>query len=212
LPAYENGGIKGQVMLAFGDSITRGFGSSSGGPQTAYPMRLENMLEPFFGGHFVSINSGVNGESTGGGSKRFVSMLQQYKPDLLLLLEGTNDHGKGDDFGSIESRLRWMISAAQQFGAKVIIGTIPPVISTEERDRAEQQMRIQAFNPRIYKIASDYGIPVAPVYEAITANRGWETKYMDRSTGNHPNDAGYQFVVDAFFKTITTEIENGGLY
>jgi len=68
-----------------------------------------------------------------------------------------------------------------------------------------------AFNPRIYAIAADFNIPVARVFEAITSVPGWESKLMDQPSANHPNDAGYQIVRDAFYTPVAAGL-NAGQY
>ncbi|MBI2440964.1 MAG: metallophosphoesterase [Lentisphaerae bacterium] len=197
------------VFLAFGDSITYGGGSSNDGPATGYPKLLEDKLKQYFDGYFLSINRGNPGEDTYDGFERFVETLDTTDPDLILLMEGTNDHFYGNPFDEIEENLRNMVSTALARGIPVIIATIPPVISNNYRDRSEQAARIAAFNPRIYSIASDFNIRVAPVYEAITAVPGWESSLMDQPSANHPNDAGYAVVRDAFYAPVTTGLNSG---
>ncbi|MBU4199111.1 MAG: hypothetical protein KKG09_08075 [Verrucomicrobia bacterium] len=212
LPSYDNGGIEGLVMLAFGDSITYGSASSSDGPATGYPALLERILEPAFGGHFVSINSGNPGETTEEALSRFEAALIAANPDILLLMEGTNDEFYSMPYEQTEDNLRYMILTAQRRGIQVVIATIPPVISNSYRDRSDQQARIQGFNPRIHQIAADYHIPLALVYESITAVPGWESNLMNQPSANHPNDAGYQVVRDAFFNAVAGGIKSGLFY
>ncbi len=211
LPSFNGGATEGLVYLAFGDSITYGTGSSSGGPGTGYPALLDPLLEPAFGGHFASINAGNPGETTAEGLVRFESALAQYNPDIVLLMEGMNDQFFEIPFSQTEANLRSMIITAMGRGVDVVIATIPPVISNQYRVRSAQMSRIQAFNPTIYAIAADYGIPVARVYESITEVSNWEQLLIDQPTANHPNDAGYAVVADAFFGAISEGI-NAGLF
>lgn len=199
------------VFMAFGDSITYGTGSSSDSPATGYPKLLETKLKQYYDGYFCSINKGVGGEDTYQGVERFAQTLDETNPNLVLLMEGTNDHGDGNSFNEIEENLRIMIGIALDRGIPVIIATIPPVISNEYRNRSTQMANIVAFNPRIYAIAADFNIPVAPVFEAITAVPGWESLLMEQVSANHPNDAGYQVVRDAFYTPVSAGL-NAGQY
>ena len=199
LPSYRDGGIQGLIILAFGDSITYGTASSSNGPETGYPILLEEKAEPALGGHFVTVNGGDPGEQTDEGRLRIYSWLDYFKPDLTLIMEGPNDEFFKVPYSQTEANLRAMVAAAQSRGSDAIIGTIPPVIKSSTRDRTAQEQLIEGFNPRIYSIAADMGIRVAKVWEAITAVPGWQTKLIDQETANHPNDAGYLVVRDAFF-------------
>ena len=137
--------------------------------------------------------------------------LNLYKPDLVLLMEGTNDNLYSTTFNIIEGNLRSMVQIALDQGIQVIIATIPPVITNQYVDRTAQMANIQAFNPRIYAIAADYNIRVAQVYEAITTVPDWENRLIDQLTANHPNDAGYEMVRDAFFEQVSYLINNGSL-
>jgi lysophospholipase L1-like esterase len=199
------------VFMAFGDSITCGSGSSSESTATGYPKLLETKLKQHYDGYFHSINAGVSGEDTYQGFERFARTLDATNPDLVLLMEGTNDHGDRTSFDEIEENLRNMVRTALGRGIQVIIATIPPVIANQYRDRSAQMARITAFNPRIYAIAADFNIPVARVFEAITAVPGWESRLMEQRSANHPNDAGYQVVRDAFYTHVSAGL-NDGLY
>ncbi len=192
------------VFLAFGDSITFGVGSSSGGPETGYPLLLEQKLESTFPGNFISINAGLPGEVLFGAVERFEEAIDTYNPDLVLLMEGTNDLNGGVPFEDMENSLRTMVLYALNRGKKVIIGTIAPVTFGSDLQGA-----IAAFNPIIYRIAADYNIPVARVFESMTAVEGWETKLIDPVTLEHPNDAGYQVVRDAFSEQVSALIDSG---
>jgi lysophospholipase L1-like esterase len=209
LPSYANGGIEGLNILSFGDSITYGTSSACSCPLTGYPYLLEKAAGPAFGGHFYSANAGNPGEVTSDGVKRIGSWLSQVRPDLTIIMEGTNDTFFNVPFSTIENNLRRMIEQAKATGSSVILATIPPVISNQYRDRAAQMALIQQFNPRIYTIASSLGVQVAPIYEAITAVPNWQNTLMDQPTANHPNDAGYRVVRNAFLQTIEEGIING---
>ncbi|MDD5483760.1 MAG: GDSL-type esterase/lipase family protein [Kiritimatiellae bacterium] len=207
--AVQNDARHDLIFLAFGDSITYGGGSSSDSPATAYPILLENKLCQNYTGYFQSINAGNPGETTEEGLERFPRWLDANKPDLVLLMEGTNDEFFGDDYDQTEDNLRAMVAMALTRGINVIIATIPPVISNGYRNRDEQQRRIVEFNPRIYRIAADYNIPVAQVYESITAVPGWQNSLMDQPSANHPNDAGHAVIRDAFYAPVAAGLDAG---
>lgn len=205
----QNGWRNDLVFLAFGDSITYGGGSSSDSPATAYPILLEDKLKQNYVGSFISINAGNPGETTEEGLERYTAVLDANNPDLVLLMEGTNDMFFGDPYDQVEDNLRYMVQMALARGINVIIATIPPVISNSYRNRDEQESRIVGFNPRIYKIASDYNIPVAPVFETITSVPDWQDALMDQPSANHPNDAGHAVIRDTFYTIIAAGLDDG---
>ncbi|MDD5678233.1 MAG: GDSL-type esterase/lipase family protein [Kiritimatiellae bacterium] len=199
------------VIMAFGDSITYGGGSSSDGPATGYPKLLETKLKQYYDGYFRVVNRGQDGEDTYQGFERFAQALDATNPNLVLLMEGTNDNNEGSPYDEIEENLRNMIRIALNRGIPVIIATIPPVISNQYQNRSAQMERIMGFNPRIYQIAADLNIPVAPVFEAITAVPGWQSRLMNQPSANHPNDAGYRIVRDTFYTPVSVGL-NAGQY
>jgi len=97
------------VLLAFGDSITEGYGdtSSQGG---GYPTRLERWLRQRGYDAFVE-NYGVGGETTSSGLSRIDSVLADGG-DFLLLMEGTNDISQRVGIESIRFNLDEMASRA----------------------------------------------------------------------------------------------------
>ena len=202
VPSFINGGMEGLNVLSFGDSITYGTSSACSCPLTGYPYLLEKANGPALGGHFYSVNAGNPGETTSDGLKRFGAWLNAVKPDLTILMEGTNDTFFNVPFNTIESNLRSMIAQAKAAGSSVILATIPPVISNSYRNRSAQMSLIQQFNPRIYNIASSLNIQVAPIHEAIVSVPNWQNTLMDQPTANHPNDAGYRVVRNAFLQVI----------
>lgn len=212
IPSYQNGGIRNLIILAFGDSITYGTSSSSNGPKTGYPIRLERILEPAWGGHCYIVNAGDPGESTDSGKKRIAGFLASVKPDVTLIMEGTNDEFYSVPYNTTESNLRSMVNQAKNAGSQVVLSTIPPVIKSAFRDRTAQQKRIQGFNPRIFTIASSLNILTCDNFKAITSQPNWQSALMDQKTANHPNDAGYVVMRDAWFKSIQDGWLDGKLY
>lgn len=212
VPSYAKGSAENIRTHHHGDSITYGRGSSSDGPATGYPILVEKKAEASHGGDFTAFNFGEPGETTSEGLQRLLANLIQTDSKVLFLMEGTNDMFNNTAFSVVERNLRNMVAIGQSRGMLVVIATIPPVITNEYRDRSAQQQRTISFNPRIYNIARDYHIPVAPVFEAITAVPGWEQLLMDQESANHPNDLGYQVVRDTFLNALIPYLNNGTIW
>lgn len=79
-------------ILILGDSITAGFGLS---PSEAYPALLQNMIT-LREWPFEVINGGLSGETTAGGLRRVVWMLQT-PVEVFILALGGNDALRGID-------------------------------------------------------------------------------------------------------------------
>ena len=70
------------VILTFGDSLTRGKGAKE---DESYPVILEKLT-----GRKV-INSGISGELSEEGLKRFPGVIEKHSPDIIILCHGGND-------------------------------------------------------------------------------------------------------------------------
>jgi lysophospholipase L1-like esterase len=105
-----------------------------------------------------------------------------------------------------------MVAIALSHGKIIIIATNPPVWNWpgEGADRSLQQQRIESFVPWIYQITTDYGIPLADVFNQFVQTLNWEQSLM--STGNHPNDLGYSLMAQVFFNQLIAHMSASGCY
>ena len=71
-----------QTILAFGDSLTFGYGAAK---EQSYPAQLSALINR------PVINAGISGELSGQGLTRLEALLALHKPQLLLLCHGAND-------------------------------------------------------------------------------------------------------------------------
>lgn len=104
------------VILAFGDSLTHGNGADK---NQSYPAVLESLL-----GRKV-INAGVSGEISEQGLKRLPGLLDQHRPDLLILCHGGNDILRQKDMNETADNLRAMIDLAGERGVPVVMLGVP---------------------------------------------------------------------------------------
>jgi acyl-CoA thioesterase-1 len=164
LPRLHNG----DVIVAFGDSLTHGNGASS---EQAYPAVLGQMI-----GHTV-INAGVPGETTAEGLDRLPEVLTQEHPKLVLLCLGGNDMLRRVDAASTESNLRQMIQAIRASGAGVVLIGVP-------------QPALFSGPPAFYeKLAEEYKLP----YEGEAFDEVLKNPRL-KSDSIHANAAGYKIV------------------
>lgn len=104
------------VVLAFGDSLTTGVGTR---PELSYPVQLSRFLAR------KVVNAGVPGEVSAEGARRLPGLLDQVKPELVIICHGGNDILRKLDRGELRSNLRRMYEAANQRDIDVIMIAVP---------------------------------------------------------------------------------------
>lgn len=182
-------------ITAFGDSITGGDGSSTGG----YPPKLEGLLASN-GKPSVVANFGRSGEQTPAGVNRFDAVLAAFPANIILIMEGTNDVQAGISVETTRFNLQAMITKAKAAGVIPVLATLTP------NDRAGSPTLIPAtWNPMIAALASSNGIKLADHYAATFPI--WGSLNND---GVHPNDNGYQVLASTWYAAIDPMISSSG--
>lgn len=103
-------------ILAFGDSLTAGYGVA---PADSYPAVLAQLSN-----HPV-INKGVSGETTAQGLARFSQVIAETKPALIILMEGGNDILQNLNPQQTKTNLGQMINIAKQNNIQVLLIAVP---------------------------------------------------------------------------------------
>jgi len=106
----------GDVIVAFGDSLTAGKGVSQ---DKAYPVVLSELTG------FTVINAGISGETTEEGLDRLPDVLDRENPSLLILFEGGNDILRNYDLSETKQNLDAMINIAKEQGVQVALVGLP---------------------------------------------------------------------------------------
>ena len=167
-------------ILAFGDSITAGFGLPS---NEAFPARLEARLRAQ-GIAAKVVNAGVAGDTTAGGLARLDWALAD-KPDVVILELGANDALRGIDPATVRANLEAMISRIQASGAKLLLtGMLAPPNWGEDYRRE--------FD-RIYpELAQAHGVALYPfLLDGVAMDAR-----LNQPDGLHPNERGVAVLVD----------------
>jgi len=170
-----------RTILFLGDSLTAGYGLR---PEEAYPALIERRFQAEAFRSRV-INGGVSGDTTAGGLRRLPWMLDQAKPDLLVIALGGNDMLRGLDVVRTESNLKKMIQAAQDRSVPVLILGVPAAPNVGE----EYEARFNA----VFKELE--GVPVLTNYVLGVAGKS----ELNLSDGIHPNAEGHRKLAEAVF-------------
>jgi lysophospholipase L1-like esterase len=210
-------------FLAFGDSITAGevpdsTDTSTGRiklralqPALAYPAQLQMMLAQRYPAEALSIvvhNDGLQGETAANGVGRLASPSDGFanypETQVLLLLEGVNDIA-GDnpsEIGPAINALRSMIRNAKGRGARVLVGTLLPMIPGDKR--AGPADLVVPFNNQLVPMALSEGAIVVDLYSPFLADL---TDWISPLDGLHPTPAGYQEMALLFLNAIKANFE-----
>ena len=138
------------VIVAFGDSLTAGYGTDAG---NSYPDFLEQDLNAK-GFHYHVLNAGVSGNTTKDGVERLDDVVS-LKPVLVIVAFGGNDGLRGLPIDSTRKNLDQIVSTLQRAGIKVVLGgiTLPPNYGADY---------IRQFNESYALLAKQYHVPLLP--------------------------------------------------
>ncbi len=107
---------KDAVILAFGDSLTFGTGTSR---QQAYPAQLQALISR------TVINAGIPGEVSNTGLRRLPALLTRHQPDLVIICHGGNDILRRHDLQQTSNNIQQMIDLSRSHGAEVMLVGVP---------------------------------------------------------------------------------------
>jgi acyl-CoA thioesterase-1 len=174
------------VILAYGDSLTAGFGMPAG---STYPDQLQRKLDEL-GYRYRVVNMGISGDTTAGGLSRLKAGLAT-KPSIVILELGANDGLRGLPVVQTKANLEEMISAFRNVNSSVIMAgmTLP---------RNYGAAYVKSFEDVFIDLAAKHKLPLIPFFLEGVAG---QPKYT-LPDFLHPNAAGYSMVVDIVMKTL----------
>lgn len=173
-------------ILAFGDSLTSGYGLPDA---DSFPSQLERALIAA-GENVKLVNGGVAGDTSAGGVARLDWTLAD-KPDLVLLEFGANDGLRGLDPAATRKNIAAMLTRLAQ-------EKIPTLLLGMKAPRNLGADYVTAFDPLYEDLARQFQVPLDPFYlDGVAGDPA-----LNQSDGIHPNAAG----VAAIVKRITPEV------
>jgi lysophospholipase L1-like esterase len=200
LPIGDN---QPDVYVAFGDSLTSGVGSATGG---GYRAPLQAQLGAYFG-QGVVVSSGRDGTFSTTGAARIPGVMSRERPAYTLIFYGTNDwndqrcqdHPPADCY-TIDN-LRIIVDYVKRVSSNPVLATLPPTnpaLAPTQRTAWNAQM-----NTLIKNLAQSEGVIVADLFAAFpTTNTSDLPRYFFDDV--HPNDQGYLLIAQAFLKALGT--------
>ena len=173
-------------LIAFGNSLTVGFGVESG---FSYPDFLQKLIDAK---HYPwrVINAGISGDTSSDGLARLPAVLE-YKPEIVILELGANDGLRGIPVDATRANLEQLIQELQHAGAKVVLAgmTLPPNYGPEY---------IKPFEKIFTGLAAKYKLPLIPF---LLEGVGGNPKLM-QADGLHANVEGNRRVATNVMKVV----------
>jgi acyl-CoA thioesterase-1 len=169
-----------RVLVAFGDSLTAGYGVPR---EESYPAQLERRLRAA-GYAYRVVNAGVSGDTTAGALRR-VDWALRSQPDVVVVVLGANDGLRGQDLRATRDNLAAIVARFQEAGARVLLGgmRLPPNYGAA----------YDAAFRRVYEaVARERRVPLVPFFlDGVAGDRR-----LNLPDGIHPTGRGYAVIVE----------------
>ena len=164
----KNLGSRGVAVVAFGDSLTSGYGASAG---EDYPSRLSAMTG------IAITNAGKSGDTTDSALARIDNDVLSVGPRVVIVGLGGNDFLGGVSIQTTEGNLRTIVRKIQGVGAMVVLLSFRfPSLTAR-------------YEPMYQRVAHDEGcLLIGGVLQGIL------TDPKLRSDQIHPNARGYELM------------------
>jgi len=166
-------------LMAFGDSLTHGYGLA---PGETFPEQLEAALRAD-GLDVTVLNAGNSGDTTAGGLARLDWALAD-DPDAVILELGANDGLRGLDPEATYDNLDAMLTKFGNADLPVLLAGMlaPPNLGREYGE---------AFNAVYPRLAKKHDVPLYPFFlDGVAAQAA-----LNQRDGIHPNAEGVAEIV-----------------
>ncbi|MEK8099097.1 multifunctional acyl-CoA thioesterase I/protease I/lysophospholipase L1 [Morganella morganii] len=175
------------TLLILGDSLSAGYRLPAG---EAWAAQLGQRWQQA-GNGITLINGSISGNTAAQGLARLPALLEQHRPQWVLIELGANDGLRGLPLTQTRTDLQAAIDAVKAARAKPLLMQIriPPNYGKRYTER---------FSALYPALAQENAVPLIPFYmEAVVTNPQWI-----QDDGIHPNAAAQPYVTDWMDKTL----------
>ena len=156
------------------------------------------------------INRGIGGQTTPQMLIRFKPDVVGLKPEIVVILAGTNDIAGNtgpSNAKMITDNIFSMAEIAKAYQMKVVLSSILPVYEYDwAREIKDPPSTIQAVNDALKQYASDHGLIYLDYFSSMVDERqGLNSDYT--SDGVHPNEDGY-ILMSSLAEEVLSELLN----
>lgn len=147
------------VIVAFGDSLTAGFGVD---PGLSYPDYLQQEFDDVNQRYHI-VNEGISGDTSSGGVSRIASVLA-HKPRIVIVELGANDGLRGIPVEETRENLDLVLTEIRKAGVRILLAGI-----TLPRNYGEDYIR--QFDRIFPELARKHHVPLLPfLLEGVALN------------------------------------------
>ena len=175
-----------KTLLILGDSLTEGYGVKQ---SEAFPALIDERLKKEKINWKVK-SAGSSGSTSASGLER-IKWLSKSKPDLILLLLGSNDGLRGVKPEDTEKNLNATVGWAKENKIEIVLGQLymPPNYGKDYT---------RSFEKVFKSVAEKNKIPLADFLLNNVAGK----PDLNQPDGIHPNEKGHKIVADNLYKNI----------
>lgn len=175
------------MIVAFGDSLTAGFGLLE---KESYPYLLQEKLKQD-GFDYEVVNAGVSGDTSLGGLERIDWVLEAENVKILILELGANDLLRRMPVDQMKKNLARIIEKAKAKNVRVLLcGMLAPPSAG-----ADYQREFQLAFP---DLASEYKVEFLPfLLQNVAMN-----KDLNQADGIHPNAEGAKIMTENVYAAL----------
>jgi len=182
------------LVLAFGDSLTAGYGLDQGlgfAPQLQATLRRHGIAA-------TVIDGGVSGDTSEAGKARLGWTLDglQRKPDLVILELGANDMLRGLDPALTEKNLDSILAELKRRQIPILFAGMRAAPNLDPAF-------VERFDALYPALARRHGVATYPFFmEGVAAEKG-----MQQADGMHPTFAGVKRIVMGLAPAVERALE-----
>lgn len=170
----------GATIIAFGDSITKGFGV---GEENAYPVIVSREIG------FPIRNAGFEGDSSASALSRLEEDVFAHDPWIVIVFLGGNDFLKRTPGSVVREHLSQIIAKIQERGAIVVLVGIETVV-------------IEDYSKIYRDLSKQYRTAYVP--DVLRGIIGHNELMVDAV---HPNEKGHEIIAERILKVLKPLLE-----
>lgn len=181
------------LILAFGDSLTEGYGLA---PSQSFASQIERLLRQRYADAQV-VNAGISGDTTASALARLPRLLSSLRqiPDLVIVELGANDLLRGIPLERTRANLDTILTELKRCNLPILLAQMeaPPFLG----------MFGQACTALYADLATRHGVALAPFLpEGVLGNPALTLR--DRV---HPNVKGTALIASHFLPAVVAALD-----